>query len=113
MNRQAEAIAHALSEARADTLKLFDICDERDLHESPGFGYRPVIWHLAHIGVFEAYWLVQKAQGLSAPDARYERVFVALPLPSSKSVRRASPAAARSTISRELRAKISASARVR
>src|SRR5919205_1614451 len=85
MNRQAEAIAHALSEARADTLKLFDICDERDLHESPGFGYRPVIWHLAHIGVFEAYWLVQKAQGLDAPDARYERVFDPISTPREES----------------------------
>ena len=62
MNEQAEQIASMLEEARADTLRIFDLADEAELHRSPGFGYRPVIWHLAHIGVFEAYWLLQKAQ---------------------------------------------------
>jgi iron(II)-dependent oxidoreductase len=75
MNEQAEQIALRLTEARADTLRLFDVAEERDLRESPGFGYRPILWHLAHIGVFEAYWLLQKVRGLPAPDERYERVF--------------------------------------
>ena len=85
MNRQAETLAREFDAARAETLRLFDLCDERDLHESPGFGYRPVIWHLAHIGVFEAYWLLQKAQGLGAPDARYERVFDPISTPREES----------------------------
>lgn len=85
MKAQAEQLARAFEETRADTLRLFDLCDERDLHESPGFGYRPIIWHLAHIGVFEAYWLVQKAQGLAAPDARYERIFDPISTPREES----------------------------
>jgi gamma-glutamyl hercynylcysteine S-oxide synthase len=85
MNEQAEHLARSLEETRAETLRLFDVCDERDLHESPGFGYRPVIWHLAHIGVFEAYWLVQKARGLAAPDARYERIFDPISTPREES----------------------------
>src|SRR5437870_1032345 len=85
MKEQAEPLARALEEARAATLLLFRICDERDLHESPGFGYRPIIWHLAHIGVFEAYWLLQKAQGLPAPDARYERIFDPISTPREDS----------------------------
>jgi len=85
MKAEAEQIAREFEEIRAATLRLFDLCDERDLHESPGFGYRPIIWHLAHIGVFEAYWLIQKAQGLDAPDARYERVFDPISTPREES----------------------------
>jgi iron(II)-dependent oxidoreductase len=85
MNEQAEPIARALAETRAATLRLFDLCDERDLHESPGFGYRPIIWHLAHMGVFEAYWLLQKAGGQPAPDARYERIFDPISTPREES----------------------------
>ncbi|HKG15909.1 MAG TPA: ergothioneine biosynthesis protein EgtB [Pyrinomonadaceae bacterium] len=85
MKAQAEQIARSLEETRANTLRLFDLCDERDLRESPGFGYRPIIWHLAHMGVFEAYWLIQKAQGLDAPDARYERIFDPISTPREES----------------------------
>lgn len=85
MKAQAEQLARSFEETRAATLRLFDLCDERDLHESPGFGYRPIIWHLAHIGVFEAYWLVQKAQEKPAPDARYERIFDPISTPREES----------------------------
>src|SRR5437763_17050713 len=72
---QTDEIKQQLAAARADTLALFDLAREADLHESPGFGFRPIIWHLAHIGVFEAYWLLQKLAGELAPDARDERIF--------------------------------------
>ncbi|HVF68683.1 MAG TPA: SUMF1/EgtB/PvdO family nonheme iron enzyme [Pyrinomonadaceae bacterium] len=85
MKAKAEQLARAFEETRAGTLRLFDLCDERDLDESPGFGYRPIIWHLAHMGVFEAYWLVQKAQGSDAPDARYERIFDPISTPREES----------------------------
>src|SRR5919199_3802322 len=75
MDERAEQIALALTRARAETLRLFDLAAERDLRESPGFGYRPLVWHLAHIGVFEAFWLLQKVLGLPAPDPAYERIF--------------------------------------
>ena len=73
---QADEIAAQLARARADTLALFDLAHEADLHESPGFGFRPIIWHLAHIGVFEAYWLLQKlAHGPEVlPSARVLRM---------------------------------------
>jgi iron(II)-dependent oxidoreductase len=72
---RAEEIKELMTAARAATTRLFDMAREEDLHESPGFGFRPVIWHLAHIGVFESYWLLQKLDGQSAPDEHYERVF--------------------------------------
>ncbi len=85
MNEQAEQIALELTEARAETLRIFDLAEEAELHRSPGFGYRPIIWHLAHTGVFEAYWLLQKLDGQAPPDERYERVFDPIRTPREES----------------------------
>src|SRR5919199_935379 len=85
MHEQAERIALELTEARAGTLRLFDLAEESELHRSPGFGYRPIIWHLAHIGVFEAYWLLQKLSGQAPPDPAYERVFDPIRTPREES----------------------------
>lgn len=82
---QAEQITQLMTNARRDTLRLFDMAREEDLHESPGFGFRPVIWHLAHIGVFEAFWILQKMKGEPAPDERYERIFDPINTPREKS----------------------------
>ncbi|HEX8073171.1 MAG TPA: SUMF1/EgtB/PvdO family nonheme iron enzyme [Pyrinomonadaceae bacterium] len=81
----ADEIAAQFAATRADTLALFDLAREAELHRSPGFGFRPIIWHLAHIGVFEAYWLLQKLAGEPAPDARYERVFDPISTPREAS----------------------------
>lgn len=78
-------IADEMNSARKETLALFDIARESDLHESPGFGFRPVIWHLAHIGVFEAYWILQRLKGEPSPDERYERVFDPIKTPREES----------------------------
>lgn len=80
-----EELAQLMTAARADTLRLFDLADEEHLHESPGFGFRPIIWHLAHIGVFEAYWLLQKMQEQPAIDERYERIFDPINTPREES----------------------------
>src|ERR1700760_9453 len=85
MNERAEQIALAMTDARADTLRIFDLARESDLREGPGFGYRPIVWHLAHIGVFESYWLLQKVQGLPAPDSAYERIFDPIKTPREES----------------------------
>lgn len=78
-------LAQQMTAARADTLRLFDLVNEKYLHDSPGFGFRPIIWHLAHIGVFEAYWLLQKMQGMSPLDERYERIFDPINTPREES----------------------------
>src|SRR3954470_22571609 len=84
-DRRAEEIKQLMTAARADTLRLFDMAREEDLRQSPGFGFRPVIWHLAHIGVFEAYWLLQKLHGEPAPDERYEHIFDPIRTPREES----------------------------
>ncbi len=85
MTGQAEAIEQLMTNTRSDTLRLFDMAREEDLHKSPGFGFRPVIWHLAHIGVFEAFWLLQKMNNEPPPDERYERIFDPINTPREKS----------------------------
>jgi gamma-glutamyl hercynylcysteine S-oxide synthase len=75
LHQRAEEFARQFEDVRARTLTLFDLAPEPELHRSPGFGFRPIIWHLAHLGVFEAYWLLQKVGGGAAPDERYERIF--------------------------------------
>jgi iron(II)-dependent oxidoreductase len=80
-----EEIAGEMERTRRRTLALFDLAREEDLHESPGFGFRPIIWHLAHIGVFEAYWLLQKLKSEDAPDARYEKIFDPINTPREES----------------------------
>ena len=83
--QRVREIAGEMQRTRERTLALFDLAREEDLHESPGFGFRPIIWHLAHIGVFEAYWLLQKLKGEDAPDARYERIFDPINTPREES----------------------------
>ena len=84
-NQLAEEITEQMEGTRAQTLALFDMAREEDLRESPGFGFRPIIWHLAHIGVFEAYWLLQKLNGEAAPDSAYERIFDPIKTPREES----------------------------
>jgi gamma-glutamyl hercynylcysteine S-oxide synthase len=86
MNKTAEDIASKLSATRAQTLSLFDLAHEADLHVSPGFGFRPIIWHLAHIGVFEGYWLLQKMQGKPSHNPYYDRIFDPISTPRVASV---------------------------
>ena len=79
-------ILSEMDDARRRTLELFSIVpDEEVLHRSPGFGYRPLLWHLAHIGVFEAYWILQKVKGDPPIDERYERVFDPIATPRENS----------------------------
>jgi iron(II)-dependent oxidoreductase len=83
---QSKELARVMSRTRAETRELFRIVrDEADLRRSPGGGFRPIIWHLAHIGVFEAYWLLQKIRGEHAPDERYERIFDPIQTPREES----------------------------
>lgn len=83
--QEVEEIAEQMARTRRRTLALFDLTREEDLHESPGFGFRPIIWHLAHIGVFESYWLLQKLKNEAAPDERYERIFDPINTPREQS----------------------------
>jgi gamma-glutamyl hercynylcysteine S-oxide synthase len=85
VREKIEEITREMERTRARTLALFDLAREGELHESPGFGFRPIIWHLAHIGVFEAYWLLQKMRGEEVLDERYQRIFDPINTPREES----------------------------
>ena len=80
-----ERVQADLQTARRDTLALFDLASEAELHKSPGFGFRPVIWHLAHTGAFESYWIAQRMMNLPPVDERYERIFDPIKTPREQS----------------------------
>lgn len=84
-SEQAERIAQMIRTTREDTLQLFDMVREEHLHASPGFGFRPPVWHLAHIGVFESFWILQKLNGEPPLDERYERIFDPIKTPREQS----------------------------
>lgn len=80
-----ERALDAMNSTRERTLELFSLAEDSALHRSPGFGYRPLLWHLAHIGVFEAYWILQKLKGDPPLDERYERIFDPIATPRENS----------------------------
>lgn len=84
-NDNLNFVLDEMDAARARTLELFAVAPEAELRRSPGFGYRPLLWHLAHIGVFEAYWILQKLKGEPPPDETYERIFDPIATPRKQS----------------------------
>lgn len=85
MNETIARIKDAMNETRDETLQLFQLAPESALHVSPGFGFRPIIWHLAHIGVFEAFWILQNVKGDTVKSAKYQAVFDPIKTPRASS----------------------------
>src|SRR5713226_4221235 len=84
---QTEAIASRLNDARDRTFRLYQqVQSETDLRRSPGFGFRPLLWHLAHIGVFESYWILQQVKGDSSLSPRYDVIFDPIRTPREDSL---------------------------
>jgi gamma-glutamyl hercynylcysteine S-oxide synthase len=80
-----ERLVQQFAAARQKTLQIFDLCAESVLHLSPGFGFRPVIWHLAHIGAFEEYWLLNRLAGENPINERYQIIFDPIKTPRENS----------------------------
>jgi gamma-glutamyl hercynylcysteine S-oxide synthase len=70
------AIAEAMRESREFTRAMFDlVIDESDLRRPPADGFRPLLWHLGHVGAFESYWILQRVKGDPTFAPRYDAVF--------------------------------------
>ncbi len=80
-----ETIEKRFTAARAKTLEIFELADEAALRQSPGFGFRPILWHLAHLGTYEEYWLLQKYGGRSAVNVSFQRIFDPIKTPRENS----------------------------
>jgi gamma-glutamyl hercynylcysteine S-oxide synthase len=72
----AGEMARLMRESRERTRKLFDlVTSESDLRRPPAEGYRPLLWHLGHVGAFEGYWILQRIKGEPTISRRYDRLF--------------------------------------
>ena len=58
-----ERLAAELEEARRRTLTLLAPVPEEDLVRQHSSLMSPLVWDLAHIGVFEELWLLQRVAG--------------------------------------------------
>jgi ergothioneine biosynthesis protein EgtB len=74
MNRVV-TIRQQMEEARAQTLRLCTRVNDDDLRRQIHHEFSPIGWHLGHIGVTEAYWILQQCQGEPTPSAAYDRFF--------------------------------------
>src|SRR6516162_7780525 len=69
----APATRASLRSIRSQTLQLFDLATSDDvLRNAPMAGFRPLLWHLAHIGVYQNYWVLQRFAGQSSINVAYD-----------------------------------------
>ncbi len=79
-------IATLMDESRRHTRRLMNlIIDEADLRRSPGAGFRPLLWHLGHVGAFEGYWILQRVKGAPSISPRYDEIFDPIKTPREDS----------------------------
>ncbi len=71
-----DEMARQMSQARKRTRELLNlVVEEVDLRRPPSEGFRPLLWHLGHVGAFEEYWFLQKVKGEPPRSERYAAVF--------------------------------------
>lgn len=81
-----EILRAKFQQTRERTQQIFDLIhDEKVLHESPGFGFRPTLWHLAHIGAFEEYWILNKIAGQNPLNPSFQLIFDPIKTPRESS----------------------------
>jgi gamma-glutamyl hercynylcysteine S-oxide synthase len=78
MNSQTVGLetVERLRSVRSQTVQLFDlVTSEAVLRTEPMPGFRPLLWHLAHIGVYQNYWLLQRCAGEPSINLKYDIYF--------------------------------------
>jgi ergothioneine biosynthesis protein EgtB len=75
-----------MRESRDDTRRLFSlVISEADLRRPPSAGFRPLLWHLGHVGAFEEYWLLCRVKGNPPISSRYADIFDPIKTPREDS----------------------------
>ncbi|HKA56046.1 MAG TPA: DinB family protein, partial [Candidatus Binatia bacterium] len=85
MSRVA-SIPQQLQAARDQTLRLCARVNEVDFRRQVHREFSPIGWHLGHIGVTEAYWVLQQCQGEPTLSAAYDRLFTPTDTPKPERV---------------------------
>ncbi|HST22056.1 MAG TPA: ergothioneine biosynthesis protein EgtB [Blastocatellia bacterium] len=82
----ADEIADLMRQSRLRTRELFSLVrEESDLRRPPADGFRPLLWHLGHVGAFEDYWILQRVKGDPTISPRYDRIFDPIKTPKEDS----------------------------
>jgi ergothioneine biosynthesis protein EgtB len=83
-----EEMTRLMQESRAVTHQLlFEVVQaEKDLRRQPAPGFRPILWHLGHVGAFESYWILQRAKGDASISPHYDLIFDPIKTPKDDSL---------------------------
>ncbi|MEE9187116.1 MAG: SUMF1/EgtB/PvdO family nonheme iron enzyme [Bacteroidota bacterium] len=65
----------SLLETRENTLRLASMVDDYDLSRSLHKEFSPLRWHLGHVGMFEAFWILQQTKGDPSLSEEYDYLF--------------------------------------
>jgi iron(II)-dependent oxidoreductase len=68
-------IRRAMEEARAYTLHLLTTLNDADFSRQVHPDFSPIGWHLGHIGVTEAFWILQQCKGEPSLSTFYDHFF--------------------------------------
>src|SRR5215470_9893127 len=81
-------MADLMQQSREATRRLlFDVVHaEKDLRRQPAPGFRPILWHLGHVGAFESYWVLQRAKGDASLSPHYDLIFDPIKTPKDDSL---------------------------
>ena len=71
----AAVLRQWFTEARQDTLNLFANMSDADFRCQAHPDFSPIGWHLGHIGVTEAYWILQQCEGEAPLSEDYDQFF--------------------------------------
>jgi gamma-glutamyl hercynylcysteine S-oxide synthase len=83
-----DQIVSVMDESRRHTRHLMSlVIDEEHLRRSPGSGFRPILWHLGHVGAFEGYWILQRIKGDPTISSRYDEIFDPIKTPREDSTK--------------------------
>ena len=81
-----EEMARLMRESRRETEGLFKLVkSESDLRRPPAEGFRPILWHLGHVGAFEGYWVLQRVKGDASISPAYDVIFDPIKTPREES----------------------------
>ncbi len=83
---EPEEMARLMRESRRETEELFKLVkSESDLRRPPAEGFRPILWHLGHVGAFEGYWILQRVKGDPTISPDYDVIFDPIKTPRDDS----------------------------
>ncbi len=81
-----DEMARAMLEARRETHELINLVkSETDLRRPPAEGFRPILWHLGHVGAFEGYWILQRVKREASLSPSYDVIFDPIKTPRDDS----------------------------